>query len=259
MVRYCLTYVPDIAADAEKAAETLAAAGLTRTAAEQADFLLIALSEPGQIDAPEVRRAWEYFDGEIRWHRKPCGEILFLAQDDAALSQLPLRLKKYGYYLWSEAEDAAAYCRERVLASEREEEKKKEAVPAVKQIRYSPPEETVKQIEFSVRAPSVPSFDGKQTRQGDRKEQGCREDHVFDNLTDNVPQKETLRAGRNGCLVAFFVLLLCIVAIVAIASIAQTSLGAAVLLSEKTPQFDAHTAHAFFANALQSLCGYGIL
>ena len=231
----------------------------------QADFLFLVLTESEQADAPALRKTWEFFENEIRWGRKKHGEILFFVPDESVLGKLPLRLKKYGYYLLGEEDDAAEYCRDAIAAADEQEDKAREAMPAVKQIRYSPPEETVRQIEFSVRAPSVPSFDGSKSRQGERNADACRRDHVFDDLSDNVPQKQQLKT-KKGCAIAFavFLLLAAVVAAVVLMAVGFSSAAARVLpfVAENATYMlclPRGGACAYAANALQAALACGII
>lgn len=128
-------------------------------ALRDADFLFLAINEREQIDLPEVRKCWEFFENEIRWKRKPSGEILFIVPDDGVLKNLPLRLKKYGYFLSDEIDDAAAYCEDALQTAAEAQAKATKEMPPVKEIKYTPAENAVQQIKFSVRAPSIKSFD----------------------------------------------------------------------------------------------------
>ena len=249
MVKYYLSYTEENAEAAMRADARLKELGARNTsdyfgdeksALADADFLFVLPSDPGQLELPEIKRQWEYFDSEIRWKRKARGEIVFVVQNEDALKNLPVRLKKYGYYLTDEIE------------------KSEGAVPEVKQIKYSPPEETVKQIEFSVRAPSVKSFDGSVSRQGERNN-ACKKDHVFDDLGDNVPQKQQVRQKRGG--VAALVFVLIVLAVMAIAFLASgISSGAATAsFGEIAPLFDTCASQAGAANALQPPAAYGII
>ena len=189
MVKYYIAYCEGAESEAIKANAAIASKGLQNTAgsvrdeleaAKAADFLFVVVSSSGQIDVPEVRKVWEAFDGEIRWKRKPHGEIIFLTESEDFLDNLPLRLKGCGYFLLSEAEDAAIYCTDKMKEAEKAVvEKRKEAAPAVKQISYVPPAETVKQIKFSVRAPQIESFDMRK-RVGKSDSTACRDDHVYE-------------------------------------------------------------------------------
>lgn len=214
MVRYFLIYAEADQAEAKKAHAVLRESGLhgdcgvaaEPSALKDATVLLIYLSQSAILEEKGVRRAWEWFDNEIRWNRKPHGEILFLAADAQAAEKRPVRLRKYGYFLLDELKDTAEYCRglDETIAARKEE---KEAVPSVKQIVYTPPEETVKQIEFSVRAPSVPSFDGEKKKEStahtDRHEGICLDDHVFDARKDE--EKKPKKGGFAACFIVLVV------------------------------------------------------
>lgn len=267
MVKYYLSYTEENAEAAMRADARLKELGARNTsdyfgdeksALADADFLFVLPSDPGQLELPEIKRQWEYFDSEIRWKRKARGEIVFVVQNEDALKNLPVRLKKYGYYLTDEIDDLAAYCKDASEATDDGAEKSEGAVPEVKQIKYSPPEETVKQIEFSVRAPSVKSFDGSVSRQGERNN-ACKKDHVFDDLGDNVPQKQQVRQKRGG--VAALVFVLIVLAVMAIAFLASgISSGAATAsFGEIAPLFDTCASQAGAANALQPPAAYGII
>lgn len=252
MIRYFLTYATEAEEDAIAANTALTELGLhntqdmhaDRTAAlSAADFLFVLLTAAEQVDERSVRQCWTYFDNEIRWKRKPHGEILFLVPDEEALGALPLRLKQYGYYLLDEIDDVASYCNEALRAADEEAQRAKEAVPAVKQIKYSPPEETVKQIEFSVRAPSVPSFDGTvRPAQGEEgssanKDSGaCRRDHIFEELRHDdgglygrTQLSNARKKKRNRGLLALFLLVMAVVFIVAVVLTCRNLAGDASL------------------------------
>lgn len=168
MIGYYVAYPPAAEEWAEKVNEAFAAAGLCNTqdaahsgkeALRLADFLLLVVTERAQAELPDMRNAWEFFENEIRWRRKPHGEILFIAPDESVLVNLPLRLKKYGYYLMTEAGDAAAYCKDAYQTAQESAAREKKETPPVKEIKYSPAAESVPQIKFSVRAPAIKSFD----------------------------------------------------------------------------------------------------
>ena len=206
MVKYYIAYGAGAENEAVKANSELAANNMSNTAGsalseieavKSADFLFIVVTEKGQVDLPEVRKAWETFDGELRWKRKPHGEIIFLTESEELLDNLPLRLKGCGYFLLSEAEDAAKYCVDKLKEQKKAQQKSKEAAPAVKQIAYIPPAETVKQIEFSVRAPQIGSFDFKKNNaRGDSS--ACRDDHAFDTRPrDDGFEKRTKKKSRS--------------------------------------------------------------
>ena len=152
-----------------------------------------------------------------------------------------------------------------IAAAGEREEKAREAVPAVKQIRYSPPEETVQQIRFSVRAPAVPSFDGSKSRQGEHSSEACRRDHVFDDLGDSVPQKQSQKGKKaNAGAVIVFLLIAALAIAVLLISIGFSSGTARILpfvaenAGRVTP-LPRVGACAYAANALQADLACGII
>lgn len=275
MVKYYLAYPPEAEEEAVKTVRAFADLGLTNTqdterddtaAIKAADFLFVLLTESYQIDMPAMRHAWETFDNEIRWKRKPHGEILFLVPEEDVLKNLPLRLKNYGYYMTDELDDAASYCDELLQDAEKEQEKKEAAVRPVKPIVYTPSADTVKQIEFSVRAPQVKSFDGSVSRQGSKETSGCRDDHVFDGLHDTVPQKiKEEKSSKRGCaaLVVLFVLMIAVVItlVIVFGSKAEISdVDALVANVVQIPQVFARSGvRATALNALQGVFVCGII
>lgn len=206
MVKYYIAYGEKAEKKAVKVNAALAGKGMANTlgsvrdeleAVKAADFLFVVVTEYEQFDLPEVRKAWETFDGEIRWKRKPQGEIIFITESEDLLVNLPLRLKGCGYFLLSEAEDAADYCIDKMKAEEKAQEKRKEAAPAVKQIAYVPSAETVKQIEFSVRAPTIESFDMERSSSRSSSS-ACRDDHVYETRPrDDGFEKRTKKKSKS--------------------------------------------------------------
>ncbi len=157
MIKYYLLYDDEAQTCAEEIAAGLTDSGLVNASDEcdddgaallGADFLFMVVSDAAQIEKPEIRNRWEAFDNEIRWKRKPLGEILFFVPDDGVLKNLPLRLKKYGYYLFDEVSDAAGYCEE-TMRNAQNKKRVSESEPSIKQIKYSPSRETVEQIKYN--------------------------------------------------------------------------------------------------------------
>ena len=283
-MKYVLAYADEITDKAEEVNKQLVECGCVnaqdsahdaKEALKNADILFVFVTEETQVDLPAVRSAWEFFDAEIRWKRKTAGEILFLAPADDVLKNLPLRLKKYGYFLTDEIEDAAAYCEDKLREAD-EKSKQAEAVPPVKQIRYSPPEDTVQQIEFSVRAPRIESFDGGKTYQGEENDAckqdhsfddntsrhdgqsgACRDDHVFGYNDGGLHSRSELAARRkqkrNTVLLVLVVIVLLSVALAIIFKVASLYDAAktAATFERITPIFDQTVSAGKGANALQ--------
>lgn len=279
MVKYFLSYARGAAEQAARIDGELKEAGLVCTldgesgftaAVKDADFLFVTLNAAEQIDDPEVRRAWELFEGEIRWGRKKGGEIVFLPSEEGDLSNLPLRLKKYGYYLTDEIADLAEYCTEKKEEEGQALDNGKKPFPESREIKYTPHEDSVPRLEFSPRAPEIPSFDGS-VAQGGERPTTCKDNHVFDarsnarDLVNRMKEERARKAARRTkFIIAVAVIVFIALFIVTLVGIIKaqpkyTLLPMGRVCSEKARLFAALHCGGGFANALQSVASYVIL
>ena len=274
MVKYFLAYAEEDGELAESIAGELGEAGLEdaaegcdsdEEALKAADCLILLVTSQKQTTLPEIRRRWEFFDGEMRWKRKTRGEILLLAASDEAISGLPLRLKKCGYYYVNEVADAARYLEETYGVTEEPEEKDEQAengikhgFPEVKEIKYNPPEEKIEAPKYTVKVPGIDPFDGKPAVR-EKPSGACRDDHVFEDdfgiPEKNAPSKKKVSAV--GCFAAIFAIIVFVIVISTLFAAISENGGCSCALESTfggvfASPFDSALAFPRFANALQT-------